>query len=100
MEEMKRSHVIMSPVIMNVIIFILSAEFDNVLTVIVINRQKNDNIDLPTCRNIPDAREINGKCACTNNGTILSYERGKINCYASSNREIFTSKCTIFSNIK
>ena len=97
---MKRSHVIMSPVIMNVIIFILSAEFDNVLTVIAINRQKNDNIDLPTCTNIPDARKINGKCACANNGTILSYERGTINCYASSNREMFTSKFAIFSKIQ
>ena len=85
MEEMKRSHAIMSPVIMNVIIFILGAEFDNVLTDVVISRQKIDNIDLPTCTNIPGAREINGKYACANNGTILSYESGKISCYESSN---------------
>lgn len=92
MEEMKQSHVITSTVIMNAIIFILSAQFDNVLTDAVITRQKNDNIDLPTCTNIPDRSAINGKCACTNNGTILSYERGNINCYASSNQEIFASK--------
>ena len=89
---MKQSHVIMSLVIMSAIIFILSAQFENVLTDAVITRQKNDNIDLSTCTNIPDAREINGKCACTNNGTILSYERGNINCYANSNQEIFASK--------
>lgn len=92
MEEMKQSDVIMSLVIMSAIIFILSAQFENVLTDAVITRQKNDNIDLSTCTNIPDAREINGKCACTNNGTILSYERGNINCYANSNQEIFASK--------
>ena len=92
MEEMKQSHVIMSLVIMSAIIFILSAQFVNVLTNAVITRQKNDNIDLPTCTNIRDAREINGKCACANNGTILSYERGNINCYANSNQEIFASK--------
>ena len=92
MEEMKQSHVIMSLVIMSAIIFILSAQFVNVLTNVVITRQKNDNIDLPTCTNIPDGREINGKCACVNNGTILSYEGGNINCYASSNQEIFASK--------
>ena len=89
---MKQSDVIMSLVIMSAIIFILSAQFENVLTDAVITRQKNDNIDLSTCTNIPDAREINGKCACTNNGTILSYERGNINCYANSNQEIFASK--------
>lgn len=100
MEEMKQSHVITSTVIMNAIIFILSAQFDNVLTDVVITRQKNDNIDLPTCTNILDARKINGKCACANNGTILSYERDNINCYASSNQEIFASKLTIFSNIQ
>ena len=100
MEEIKQSHVIMPTVIMNAIIFILSAQFDNVLTDAVITRQKNDNIDLPTCTNIPDGREINGKCACVNNGTILSYEGGNINCYASSNQEIFASKWTIFSNIQ
>lgn len=71
MEEMKQSHLIMATVIMNAI-FILSAQFVNVLTDVVITRQKNDNIDLPTCTNIPDGREINGKCACANNGTILS----------------------------
>lgn len=92
MAEMKRSHVIMSGVIISVIIFILSAQFDDVLTDVVIGRQKNDNIHLPTCTNIPDAREINGMCACANNGTILSYERGNVNCYASSNQEIFASK--------
>ena len=68
---MKQSHLIMATVIMNAI-FILSAQFVNVLTDVVITRQKNDNIDLPTCTNIPDGREINGKCACANNGTILS----------------------------
>ena len=71
MEEMKQSHLIMATVIMNAI-FILSAQFVNVLTDVVITRQKNDNIDLPTCTNIPDGREINGKCACANNGTTFS----------------------------
>lgn len=100
MEEVKRIHVIMYPVIMSVIIFILNAELHNILADVVINRQKNDNINLTTCANIPDAREINGKCACANNGTILSYERGKISCYASSNQEIFASKLVIFSKIQ
>ena len=86
----------MSPVTMNVMIFILNAKLNNVLTDVVINRQKNDNINLPTCTNIPDARDINGKCVCINNGTILSYERGKISCYASSNQEIFVSKLIFF----
>ena len=100
MEEMKGSHVIISPVIMNAIIFILNAKLDNVLTDVVINRQKNDNINLTTCTNIPDASDINGKCVCINNGTILSYERGEISCYTSSNQEIFVSKLVIFSNIQ